>query len=236
MSAEQRFWITLLGTSLGLLCLSYMFYSLRLVLIPFFVGFIGAYAFKNFVNRLEKYRLDRSVASVLVVLSIVLLLTLLSIFAVPYLQQQLMKLFDAMPKVAQNLLNTLEPLLSRLFQHNTVNYQLLESHVTNHLGDLMKLFIKFFSNLVSTSSLIANLLSWVLLTPLIMFYFLKDWPRLLQKVKALIPLKYQDSSASVMREIDQMLATYATSQIFVCAILSILYAIGLYLEIGRAHV
>lgn len=187
-------------------------------------GFVGAYTLRHLVSRLGQWRLGRGVASALVILSLLFSIGGLTLFALPYIQQQLTQLAIAIPNLATRFLETISPILEKFFDEHPDE---LRRQLTSHIGGLLQLSLQFFINLISSSAVIANLLSWVILTPLIMFYLLKDWPKLFSVLQNLIPLKYREGIVSISRDIDHMLSTYAWGQIRVCLILALLYACGL---------
>jgi predicted PurR-regulated permease PerM len=227
MTKEQRFWLELIIAICAASFLVLGIYSLKSILVPFLAGFIGAYTLRHLVSRLEQWRLGRGLASALVILSLLFIICGLTLFALPYIQQQLTQLAAAVPNLASRWLETISPLLEKLFDSHPVQIEELQRQLTTHIGSLLQLGLQFFINLISSSAVIANLLSWVVLTPLIMFYLLKDWPKLFNNLQNLIPLKYRNGVISISRDIDHMLSAYAWGQIRVCLILAVLYACGL---------
>lgn len=229
MTKEQRFWLELIITLYAASLLIFGIYSLKPILTPFLAGFIGAYALRHLVNHLERWRLGRGLASAVVILSLLLLIWGLTLFALPYIQRQLTQLAAAVPNLATRFLETILPVLEKLFNEHFVQIEDLRHQLTSHIGALLQLSLQFFINLISSSTVIANILSWVILTPLIMFYLLRDWPKLFAVIRKLIPLKHRHSVTEVSHDIDHMLSTYAWGQIRVCLILAALYACGLQL-------
>jgi predicted PurR-regulated permease PerM len=224
MTKEQRFWLELIIVICVASFLVIGLYSLKSILMPFLAGFIGAYTLRHLVSRLESWRLGRGPASALVILSLLFIICGLAFFALPYIQQQLTQLAAAIPNLAKRFLDSIAPILEKFFDRHPDE---LQRQLTTHIGELLQLSLQFFINLISSSAVIANLLSWVVLTPLIMFYLLKDWPKFFKSLQNLIPLKYRDGIISISRDIDHMLSTYAWGQIRVCFILAVLYACGL---------
>jgi predicted PurR-regulated permease PerM len=75
---------------------------------------------------------------------------------------------------------------------------------------------------------LANLLSLVILTPVITFYLLKDWPRMIAKIDSLLPLKWAFQIRQHIVTVDHTLSSYAKGQTIICLILMVLYATGLW--------
>lgn len=227
MTEEHRFWIkVVLSLLLGVAVVAGL-YSLNVVLTPFFAGFVGAYILKGSVNCLERWHIDRGLASGLVIAALSCLVISLVLFALPYIQQQLMKLAAAIPNLVLDTINYILPLLEKLFGKHHFQVDALQRQLSTHIGDILRLTVQFIMNLLSSGSVVVNLFSWIILTPLIMFYLLRDWTRILTTLQNLIPLSYRAGIATTMYEVDQRLSAYASGQVLVCLILAILYASGL---------
>jgi predicted PurR-regulated permease PerM len=75
----------------------------------------------------------------------------------------------------------------------------------------------------------------VLLIPIIAFYFLLDWDKMLQSFRRLIPRPYEHSTLSIVRECHSVLGAFVKGQFLVMLLLGIVYAVGLQLiglEVG----
>lgn len=227
MTEEHRFWVKFIFILFLAAVAAYSFYSLNVILIPFFAGFVGAYILKGFVNKLERWHIDRGFASGLVIGTLSCLVIGLILFALPYIQQQLTKLAAAVPKLVLNTIHYTLPVLEKLFGKHHFQIEELQNQLSTHLGDILRLTVQFIINLLSSSSIVMNLFSWVVLTPLVMFYLLRDWTKILIVLKNLVPLKFQKGVMEMAMEVDQRLSAYASGQAFVCLLLSILYALGL---------
>jgi len=75
----------------------------------------------------------------------------------------------------------------------------------------------------------------VVLIPIISFYFLLDWERMLQSFRRLIPRPYEASVLTIVRECHGVLGAFVKGQFLVMLLLGIVYAVGLQLiglEVG----
>ena len=74
-----------------------------------------------------------------------------------------------------------------------------------------------------------------ILIPIISFYFLLDWERMLQSMRRLIPRPYEESTLVIVRECHSVLGAFVKGQFLVMLLLGIVYAVGLQiigLEVG----
>jgi predicted PurR-regulated permease PerM len=87
--------------------------------------------------------------------------------------------------------------------------------------------VQLIINIIRNGLAIANLLSLLIITPVVMFYLTKDWPSILNNIKSILPKKYAANIIEHASQVDANLSGYAKGQVIVCAILALMYAIGL---------
>lgn len=228
MATQQRtdwFWFTLLG----LTALMGTLYSLGSMLMPFLAGFIGAYALNFPATWLSQRYLSRGLASAFLVLSFVIILITLMFVALPYLQQQLFLLASSIPRLIERLFQSIAPTLESISQdYGTPSASELKTQVISHLGDILTWSVRVLTNLLSNGMALANLLSLVILTPVITFYLLKDWPRMLSKIDGLLPAKWASQLRNHIATVHRTLSSYAKGQAIICLILMVLYSSALW--------
>ena len=79
----------------------------------------------------------------------------------------------------------------------------------------------------------------VILIPIISYYFLLDWERMLQSFRRLIPRPYEASTLRIVGECHSVLGAFVKGQFLVMLLLGIVYAVLIIVsgkQIGRAHV
>lgn len=225
ISANQQFWVIVIGISIFGILLR----SLSAILLPFIVGFIGAYILNHFVSFLERLKISRGIGSAFTILSLLTFLVLLVLVAMPYLQQQIFYFAQAIPSLAEETFTALLPLLEKAsLELGTPAPNELKKQIATHLGDVLPWIIGFLTNLATNSMAIANLLSLVILSPVVTFYMLKDWPKLIARIDSWLPYRYVDTIRGHALEMDRTLFRYAKGQSMVCLILMVLYATALW--------
>ncbi len=206
----------------------YLLNSLSTIFFPFFLGLIGAYAFDGIVTRMGRFKISRGLASAIVILGVILLLIVMLIIFIPFLQQQFYVLGSNVPSMVESSFATIKPLLERsASEFGTPSPAELQGQIKSHLGDILTWSIKLITNVLTNGMALANVLSLIFLTPIIMFYLLKDWPKLVCTVEALIPAAYSDQVKHLAKRIDYTLSAYAVGQSFVCLVLMVLYSVSL---------
>ena len=219
------FWFALLG----LAALMATLYSLGSVLMPFLTGFVGAYALNWPATWLSQRYLSRGIASAFLVLSLIIILITLMLVALPYLQQQLFLLASSIPRLIERLFQNIAPTLESISNdYGTPSAAELKTQVISHLGDILTWSVRVITNLLSNGMALANLLSLVILTPLITFYLLKDWPRIVTKIDNLLPTQWASQIRKHTTTVDRTLSSYAKGQAIICLILMVLYSTSLW--------
>jgi predicted PurR-regulated permease PerM len=219
------FWLTLLIIASTLYALS----TLSAILFPFLMGAIGAYGLSGIVDRLEKLKISRGLSSALLILAVILILLLLMMVFIPFLHNQLINLASRVPALMEDWYVSIKPFLEKsAHELGTPNPAEIKAQVTSHIGDIITWSIRIITNLFTNGMALANLISLILLTPIIMFYLLKDWPRLIRKIDETLPLTYQPLIRRHAQTMDAMLSAYAQGQGIVCLILMVLYSTSLW--------
>ncbi len=214
---------------LGLTALMGILYSLGSMLMPFLAGFVGAYALNWPATWLSQRHLSRGIASAFLVLSLIIILITLMLVALPYLQQQLFLLASSIPRLIERLFQNIAPTLESIsHDYGTPGAVELKTQVISHLGDILTWCVRVLTNLLSNGMALANLLSLVILTPIITFYLLKDWPRMITKVDSLLPAQWASQIRNHTTTVDRTLSSYAKGQAVICLILMVLYSMSLW--------
>lgn len=231
MSQNKALWVSLFLAAFTL----YLLNTLETILFPFFLGLIGAYAFNHLVSILEKYHISRGVGSAFVIVGFLISVGLLVTVFLPLLQQQLFILAYSMPAVVESWFLLMKPLLEQSsLELGTPSAAEIKSQVTSHFGDIINWSIRLLTNVFTNGLALANILSLVVLMPIIMFYLLKDWPKLIRQLDQCIPLPYRTSVHFYASRIDKTLSEFAKGQGLVCLILMGMYSISLW-AIGVPH-
>jgi predicted PurR-regulated permease PerM len=74
---------------------------------------------------------------------------------------------------------------------------------------------------------VINLLGLLFLTPVVTFYLLRDWPKVLAAIDGALPLDHADTIRRLAREANAATAGYLRGQALVCLCLGTLYGVGL---------
>ncbi|ODN67518.1 AI-2E family transporter [Methylophaga muralis] len=214
---------------LGLLILGgWLVMRLSSVLTPFFVAALLAYLGDPLVDRLEKSRLSRT-GAVCVVFGVFLLsgLILLLIF-IPMLSGQLVSLFEKMPNYLDQLQSSIEPLLQTIgLSTEMIDLNTLKTAFKDYWSEAGKFAGDLFGYMTHSGMVILQLLTNLVLIPVLTFYLLRDWDDLVARIREILPRKHAGKITQISIECDDMLAGFLRGQLMVMLALSIIYSIGL---------
>lgn len=211
-----------------LLVAGFLIDQLRDVLMPFMVGMAIAYFFDPVADKLEEMGFSRTLATSIILIGFFVALVGLALLLIPTLQKQIANAIQLIPLIIDRFRDAIDPILAQLsteVDQDTVSS--LKETVQKYAGTALKLATGFISNVWSGGLAILNLLSLLLITPLVAFYLLRDWDRIVDKIDGLLPRDGAPAIREQFRKIDQTLAGFVRGQASVCIVLMIIYAVGL---------
>lgn len=216
---RQAFWLIFLAAFVLAI------YVMRDVLLPFVAGMAVAYLLDPVVDRLERVKVGRTVATLLVLLAFFVLSIGTLLLLVPLLQAQIEEFARAAPGYMETIRNRLEPLLRDLaagFDQNAALGKLpdLAGNALSWLGNLL-------GRLLSGGAWLVNVISILVITPIVSFYLLRDWDKMVAAVDGWLPRAQAGTIREQMQAVDRTLAAFVRGQGTVCLILGVFYAVGL---------
>lgn len=224
MSREQRLIIWLFA----LISAGFVLHLLSDMLLPFVIGITIAYFFDPVADRLERTGMSRTIATSVILLGFFITAIGIVVLIFPALQKQITAVIKLVPAMVDQIQAILAPLLEQLradFTAETVNN--LKEAAGNYAGTVFKWLSGMIAKVWSGGLAVLNLLSLILITPLVAFYLLRDWDEIVAKVDSWLPRQSADTIRTQVRKIDETLAGFVRGQASVCLVLAILYAVGL---------
>ena len=217
--------------SIILLIFSLFFlYRVRSILLPFFLGLLIAYLFKDLVKKYEN-KFSRNILSLTAVIGFSLAFVLVLIFVLPLIFNQLAALLTDILKHVENFdVNSFytktKEIMDLLHINNIGELKEYFTHVTNFL---LKITGNVANSLVNSSFQIANVLFMIFISPIIAFYLLKDWDKIFTFIKKqLVPREFRAQFSILSKRIDDVLHHYIVGQLNVCLILGTFYSVMLF--------
>ncbi len=208
------------------------------VLLPFAAAVALCYLLNPVADRLEHLGLNRLGATLLIMAAFILILALIVILVIPILWHQLASFIQALPAYVVKIEELVTKLSERLPQDNGAT--LLErfgfgkdasADLRNSTSELVNQAAQwagtFLKSVWTSGAALIGVLSLLVVTPVVAFYMLLDWRKMIATIDGLVPLRYRQTVRELAREIDAALAGFLRGQSLVCLFLGIWYGAGL---------
>ena len=232
MNADSRNWFALALIALT----AWLTWRLAPVITPFAISAGLAYLGDPLVDRLEKLKflrwpISRTAAVLVVFVLMTGVFALVLLILIPLLAEQLGHLAERVPDIFEWLVGTGLPAVQ--------SWLGLESLVlnTDYMADTAREYWKeagtaLLGVLGSVSRGGQAALTWIMnlvLIPVVTFYLLRDWDKLVEGIRKLLPRSIEPQASQVAREIDDVLGAFIRGQLMVMLALGLIYALGLWM-------
>ena len=205
------------------------------ILLPFVVGVIIAYFFDPVVARLQAWGLSRGLATAATTALAVFLIVGVIVAVLPPLVGQAQHLIAKAPEYITRATERLQPLVEPLRDKFGGLVGLgagstaedLQSEASKWSGEALTFLGGLLAGLARRGVAIINLLGLLFITPVVTFYLLRDWERLLANLDSWLPRENAGTIRKIARESDAAIAGYVRGQALVCLCLALLYSVGL---------
>ena len=224
MTPRRQWQIWAIGLS-GAIVLVWVF---RPILLPFVAGMAIAYLLDPIADKLVGWRVNRALATSIIIGGAILVIVLAIGLLIPLLQSQITAFAKQLPVYLAAVIEVVKALAGQL---STVlsDEQLarLREAASSYAGNAIAWVVDFLGGVVSGGVAFLNLVSLLFITPVVAFYLLLDWDRLVERIDGLLPRDHADDVRELVRQIDTRLAGFVRGQLIVAAILGVFYAVAL---------
>jgi predicted PurR-regulated permease PerM len=224
---------------LAILAIGATLYVLSSVLTPFVAGIALGYLLDPVADRLQAAGLSRLGAALLILVLFILVVWTLLLLIAPVLSHQLTGFITSLPGYLTTLHGLLMEVSDRLtgekmnewLQKLGLGGAASPLDFQKYIGDLASqgpaLIGDFLKSLMSRGVALINVLSLIVVTPVVAFYIILDWDEMVDVLEKLAPPRHRDDVRMLARDIDRALAGFLRGQSLVCLFLGVWYAVGL---------
>ncbi len=224
MTIERRmmFWVA------GMVVAALLVHVLSGVLLPFVAAMGIAYFLDPIADRLEARKFSRGIATSLILLAFFVVSSGVLMLLFPMLQSQIIELAQMLPKMIENARAVVQPWLEDMIAGLPPEVlDNVRNAAAGFAGKAVSWVSSVLGNLWSGGVAFFNMLSLIVITPVVAFYLLRDWDLIVGKVDSCLPLGAAPVIRARFSEIDDTLAAFVRGQASVCLVLSLIYGIGL---------
>ncbi|AOG12073.1 AI-2E family transporter [Agrobacterium sp. RAC06] len=198
------------------------------ILLPFIAGMALAYFLDPVADRLERIGLSRLMATVVILVSFVVVFVMSLMIIIPVLASQLNEFIQRVPAYVTQLQTFIA----------TSNASWLPDWVDGQMGTIRENFSRYLSEGVgflgtlveqiwNSGKALLDIASLLVVTPVVAFYLLLDWDRMIEKVDSWVPRHQLGTVRQLANELDNTIAGFVRGQGSLCLILGIFYAVAL---------
>ena len=208
-----------------------VFFALRWlgsVLTPFLVGAILAYLGTPVVHRAEARGVPRALSTLFVILFIGLLLAALFLVLIPLVQSEVTQIARRLPDLFAQFTNRVAPVLEdKLGITLALDFESIREFVSENAQEARDLSARLLSGVKAGGQIVLEVLVNLALIPVVMFYLLRDWNMILDRIDDLLPRRWRPKVRAIGQEVDVVLGEFLHGQLLVMIALAIYYSVAL---------
>jgi predicted PurR-regulated permease PerM len=227
----SKHWFVL---ALIILC-GWLLYRLAPVITPFAISAGLAYLGDPLVDRLERLKfirwpISRTVSVVLVFLLMIVVFGLVLLLIIPLLVEQVRHLVEKVPQITEWMFSEALPWVqSQLgLEPSSIDTDNLIAAARDYWKEAGTAALSVLGSVSRGGQAAINWLMNLVLIPVVTFYLLRDWDRLVEAIRQLLPRAVEPTVSGVMSEINEVLGAFIRGQLLVMVALGVIYALGLW--------
>jgi len=201
------------------------------ILLPFVMAAGIAYFLDPLATRLTRAGMPRGSAALLLVTGLLAAGLLFALLLYPLILSQLGILISRVPAYVAALRDWAGEVIAHLQQRLGSEY--VDSHlrdlVSGQAGSMLGFLAGALTRIVGGGFAIFNVLSLLVVTPVVAFYLLRDWPGVIRRVDGWLPRRYEGVLRAQAVEVDRILSAWLRGQALCCVVLALFYALALQL-------
>lgn len=217
------FWVIVIGTVIVTLTL------ISDILMPFLIAGVISYILHPIIDNFSlRYKLSRTIIVSVISLLFFSIFTIVVVVVLPIIYQQTTLLISKIPAYKDYLQTELIPVITaKVYSIDTNIADKIKDSISNFVNGIFLLITGLANNIWHVTKITINLFMLILLIPLILFYFLRDWLIMAKNIDLLLPLKGKKRIQEILSAVNCSLSAYIRGQLNVCLLLSVYYGISL---------
>lgn len=221
----QRFGL-LVGLLLAVSLVLYLFSS---ILLPFVAAACIAYFLDPPTTRLTRLGLPRALAAGMMVVALLALVLLFALLLYPLLIAQIGLLISRAPSYVGDIRDWAGEVVHNMQERLGSEYvdEKLRDLVAGQAGVMLGWVASALTRIVGSGFALFNVVSLVIVTPVVAFYLLRDWRRAVARLDSWMPRRYAGVLRAQAREVDRILSAWLRGQAICCVLLAAFYAVAL---------
>lgn len=201
------------------------------VLLPFASGALLAYVLHPASDRMERWGMGRGLASFLLIMAVLAATLIFALLLYPLLIMQAGLLLGRLPIYVAQLQFWAQDVMAHMQQGmlKDVLDEKLRELVSGQAGAMLSFLLSNVTRILGGGFALFNVVSFVIVTPFVAFYLLRDWPFIVRMVDGWLPRRNAAVIRGQAREVDRILSAWVRGQALCCLILALYYILTLQL-------
>lgn len=219
------FWIAAVAIGLAVLVV------LRDIMLPFVAGMALAYLLDPVVRRLQRFGVRRSLSTLAIMALFMISTGALIVFTVPLIAADISAFVENLPTYMRRLQGFVtDP--SRPWLGKLIGEGLRDADQS--AAELTTLGVGFLRSLLSDGRTLFSIFSLLVVTPIVTFFLIQEWPRMLRAIDGGVPAAHREQVRALAHEVDETVSGFVRGQGLICLVLATFYALALSL-VGLKH-
>ncbi len=222
MNRTAIFWLVFLGLFIS----GFMLISDTVK--PFFIAFIISYLLQPAIGFIaSKFKISNKFASSIIYLIFLSIFFLSLTILVPIIYGQIFTFINNIPKYKNYLqAEILPPIMAKIYSIEPDIAGKIKNSLSNFINSIFTILGSIANNFWRYTIITINIFVLFLLIPIILFYFLRDWAKIIANMKSLLPIKTRPKILEILSAINNLLSAYIRGQLNICLLLSTYYSIA----------
>lgn len=219
---QSIFWICVLALFICSLWL------LQSVLLPFVLGAAIAYLLDPFVEKLDKWGVNRALSTILILAVSFAIFALIISLIIPALYNELRTLIEALPDYIEKAKTFILPYIDLIKDKTGLQSQSdIIAILFEQKDTAFKASNTLLNGLAAGGSSLLSILSILALTPLSAYFFIKEWPKIMAYLEQLLPRAHEETLKTLLLKMHNIVSGFIRGQLMVATFLALFYAIAL---------
>ncbi len=199
-------------------------YLLSDILSPFFIAFIFAYLLQPAIDAYCKYfKWPRSIVAFGIFSIFLSVFTAIMTLIAPVIYKQITIFIDKIPQYKTIFEKSILLWSEKLDKIDPEFAIKINEFMQNFINSAFIAFSSLVNYIWQYTIATINFFTIIALTPIILYYFLRDWPKMVSSIESVLPMRGKSKVCEIFTSINELLAAYIRGQLNICLILTIYY-------------
>jgi predicted PurR-regulated permease PerM len=216
------FWLGMLALFSGFVWL------FKDILLPFVLGMVIAYLLDPAVKTLRRRNVPRWSAAVIILGTFALFIFVLLVLLAPLVVRETAQLIEALPSYADKF-NRMADHYSRLLQQrfHSQDIPTIQDALKDNITSAVSAGSGIVLSIATGTRAVLDLLYTAVLTPIIAFLMMNDWPRMKRWLDDMVPRQNHEIVGELWHDIDRKLSGFIRGQLLLAFFLGMMYCVAL---------